>query len=183
MCKTDKLEQKRKYHREYQMKRRANKKANGICMNCSELALPGRLRCKKHNDIMLADFKQRRKTERGKITRRKIEAANKQRRRRRGTGRYKSVKHFVKLKGKKQWGLSEIEYLQLIIEPCYYCGLENTSVAGVGLDRLDNSIGYILKNVVSCCTECNRAKSDKFTSEEMKIIGKAICEVKLARDQ
>ena len=119
---------------------------------------------------MLISSKLYRKTEVGRASYRKISAANKKKRRR-AAGRYKSVKHFVDLKGRQQWG----------IKPCHYCGLDNNSVAGVGLDRLDNTIGYMLDNVVSCCTECNRARSDKFTPDEMLIIGTAIRQVNLAR--
>jgi hypothetical protein len=38
-------------------------------------------------------------------------------------------------------------------KPCHYCGGEST-----GLDRVDNSKGYILKNVVPCCGICNGMK-------------------------
>lgn len=38
---------------------------------------------------------------------------------------------------------------------CYYCGV---MVHIIGLDRVDNSIGYVDGNIVSCCEECNRMK-------------------------
>lgn len=41
--------------------------------------------------------------------------------------------------------------------PCSYCG---GSVETLGLDRTDNRLGYVAGNVVSCCTACNRMKSD-----------------------
>lgn len=59
--------------------------------------------------------------------------------------------------------------------------MENSSKAGIGLDRLDNAKGYEPGNVVSCCSECNIARSDNFTPEEMKVIGMAIRKVKMAR--
>jgi hypothetical protein len=40
---------------------------------------------------------------------------------------------------------------------CYYCGEKESS----GLDRLDNTIGYILDNCVTSCTWCNKMKLDK----------------------
>jgi hypothetical protein len=46
--------------------------------------------------------------------------------------------------------------------PCHYC---NSTIETIGLDRKDNSIGYIETNVVSCCKRCNRAK-DTMTTEE-----------------
>lgn len=170
----------RAYQREYQRKRRAKKKEEGICMVCSEPAISGKLRCAKHNRDMLESSKESRKTLSGKESRRKIEAANKQKKRRRGNGRFKSVKHFAKLKG-KEWLLTESQYIELIQQNCYYCGLKNSSEAGVGLDRLDNNVGYIKSNVVSCCTECNVARGNNFTPDEMKIIGEAIQKIKLQR--
>ena len=31
---------------------------------------------------------------------------------------------------------------------------------GVGIDRIDSSIGYVVENCVPCCTLCNRMKSN-----------------------
>ena len=53
---------------------------------------------------------------------------------------------------------------------------------GAGMDRLDNSKGYVEGNVVSCCYDCNTARFDNFTFEEMvNEIGPAIRRTKLAR--
>jgi len=49
------------------------------------------------------------------------------------------------------------------------------------LDRKDSSIGYCMENVVPCCKECNQAKRDWFTFDEMIVIGAAIKQVKDAR--
>jgi hypothetical protein len=38
---------------------------------------------------------------------------------------------------------------------CYYCGGDTQD----GLDRIDNSVGYIENNLVPCCINCNRAKA------------------------
>lgn len=46
------------------------------------------------------------------------------------------------------------EWDELIKEPCYYCGKE----ARFGIDRVDNNLGYLQGNCVSCCEWCNRAK-------------------------
>lgn len=44
---------------------------------------------------------------------------------------------------------------------CFYC-----SQTATGLDRVDNKKGYVNENVVACCEECNRLKSDKYSLEE-----------------
>jgi len=56
-----------------------------------------------------------------------------------------------------KFDLTEEQFLQFWDKRCFYCGLD---VDGVGLDRLDSSDGYILYNVVSCCSVCNRMKND-----------------------
>ena len=40
---------------------------------------------------------------------------------------------------------------------CYYCGSKDS----IGIDRLDNTKGYLLDNCVPCCTSCNYAKKDR----------------------
>jgi len=63
---------------------------------------------------------------------------------------------------------------------CYYCNhdLEET---GIGLDRIDNDKGYLENNVVPCCWICNKIKGVIFTTEEMKIVGKSIKQIKNTR--
>jgi hypothetical protein len=66
------------------------------------------------------------------------------------------------------------EFIKVTISnPCVYCGYPAT-----GLDRMDNSIGHLMENCVPCCKECNIARMNNFTHEEMKIIGLAIKQVK-----
>ena len=38
---------------------------------------------------------------------------------------------------------------------CKYCG---SDIKGVGFDRVDNSKGYTIENIVNCCEMCNRMK-------------------------
>jgi uncharacterized protein with PIN domain len=47
------------------------------------------------------------------------------------------------------------EFMLFWNKPCYYC---NDEITTIGLDRVDNNIGYNVSNVVSCCTTCNRMK-------------------------
>lgn len=59
--------------------------------------------------------------------------------------------------------LTQKQFLSLWEQPCAYCGGE---VHKIGIDRVNNSVGYIISNVVSCCPQCNRLKGklsrDKF---------------------
>lgn len=43
----------------------------------------------------------------------------------------------------------------LSMSPCSWCGDRDRAS---GVDRIDNSLGYINGNVVACCTTCNRMK-------------------------
>ena len=38
---------------------------------------------------------------------------------------------------------------------CTYCG---DNIPGIGLDRINNTIGYTIDNIASCCTTCNMMK-------------------------
>jgi hypothetical protein len=57
---------------------------------------------------------------------------------------------------KREWGLSDGEARVLFRLPCHYCGLP----PGLrnGIDRKDNTQGYIAENCVACCKTCNYAK-------------------------
>ena len=50
------------------------------------------------------------------------------------------------------WELSFEDVEGFWDQPCHYCGDE---IDTVGLDRVDNSQGYVLSNVVPCCGTCN----------------------------
>jgi hypothetical protein len=61
--------------------------------------------------------------------------------------------------------------------PCQYCGFPST-----GLDRLNNDEGHTDKNCIPCCYECNTARMNNFSHEEMKILGLAIKQIKEIRE-
>jgi hypothetical protein len=59
---------------------------------------------------------------------------------------------------------------------CHYCNclpsienkhkqIKNGNYVYNGIDRMDNSAGYILENCVSCCKNCNKAKNKKTKKE------------------
>jgi hypothetical protein len=53
------------------------------------------------------------------------------------------------------WNLTEEEFESFWQKSCHYCG---DSISTVGIDRRDNSRGYSLGNIVSCCWSCNKMK-------------------------
>ena len=68
-------------------------------------------------------------------------------------------------------GIDDLE--RLISNSCHYCG-GPLNEHGSGLDRMDNSKGYIRGNVVPCCKDCNTLKSNKFTYSEMMQLSKVL---------
>jgi len=69
-----------------------------------------------------------------------------------------------------QFDLSIEEFKEITSKNCFYCGVEPKQVSHRkfsngkyvfnGIDRIDNSKGYVKENVTPCCFVCNRAKSN-----------------------
>lgn len=66
------------------------------------------------------------------------------------------------------------EFKFLLLKNCYYCGIIGASFRKMkygdyarfnGVDRLDNDLGYLSSNSVSCCKECNQAKNDRSVTQ------------------
>lgn len=84
--------------------------------------------------------------------------------------KYKADKRNIEFK------LSIEEFAKLTKGNCYYCGAEpsqikeqkSTAYIYNGIDRVDNTKGYVLDNCVPCCKMCNYAKSN-MTMEEFLI--------------
>lgn len=84
------------------------------------------------------------------------------------------------------WELSKNEFRVVIKQDCYYCGVAPSNIANHqslngsytynGIDRLDNSRGYVSGNIVPCCKLCNYMKRDlsenNFYSHIRKIYGR-----------
>jgi hypothetical protein len=76
-----------------------------------------------------------------------------------------SYKYQAKRRG-HAWELADGEFDKLTSSDCYYCGLSPSTVRTSrshkyiynGIDRVDNTLGYIQGNVVTCCSVCNLAK-------------------------
>lgn len=54
-----------------------------------------------------------------------------------------------------EFTLTKEQFLSFWQKPCYYTGRPITTI---GLDRVDNSKGYTMDNVVPCCKDVNLAK-------------------------
>lgn len=83
----------------------------------------------------------------------------------------RSIKHSVEL--------SYDEFIKIIENSkCHYCNKElvfnpytrdensNYVSRAYQLDRKDNNLGYTVENVVPCCWNCNRIKSDIYSYED-----------------
>lgn len=78
-----------------------------------------------------------------------------------------TYKAAAKRRGYK-WGLSEDEFFGVTQQPCHYCGIApserkdskryNGGFVCNGVDRKDNTQGYLFANVVPACKVCNYAK-------------------------
>lgn len=105
-----------------------------------------------------------------------------------GEAAFNSIVRNLKQSAKRrdlELALTDEQVRALITQPCYYCGAEPAQVGSAisrgwngiflynGIDRQDSSRGYIIGNVVPCCTACNKAKStmttDQFRSWVVKV--------------
>lgn len=51
------------------------------------------------------------------------------------------------------------EFYLAVTAKCYICGISGKTTE-IGIDRLNNTKGYIYYNIGPCCWNCNRMKSD-----------------------
>lgn len=111
-----------------------------------------------------------------------------------GDGPWRSKKHVIdanRCGAKKRFlehSLTDDEMCSIMSNACYYCGLppsnRYTKRGDVepfiysGIDRVDNAVGYVPGNVVSCCWDCNRRKgssgSEEFISWAKRVAAAAL---------
>ena len=87
-----------------------------------------------------------------------------------------SYKRSAKRRG-LEYKLTEEQFAEITKRECFYCGAMPNSIQKAthqngdyiynGIDRIDNTKGYEIDNVVSCCASCNRAKWE-MTLQEFK---------------
>lgn len=81
-------------------------------------------------------------------------------------------------------GIKESEFELLIKNGLIQTKRLRTRGKALEVDQLVPYKGYVSGNIVTCCYWCNNAKTDEFTFEEFKEIGKEIrkvWEVRLGR--
>jgi hypothetical protein len=59
-----------------------------------------------------------------------------------------------------EFNIEEYVFDKITISPCYVCGKKPNINHYNGLDRINSAVGYIEKNVYSCCANCNYMKSN-----------------------
>lgn len=86
-------------------------------------------------------------------------------------------KHYIRGAKRRghEWGITYDYFCEYTQKHCYYCGIAPKQKASVGtkwscylyngLDRIDNKLGYVPSNIVTCCRTCNFAKG-KMSSED-----------------
>lgn len=74
-------------------------------------------------------------------------------------GSYNDYKKSAEKK-KLEFLLTEETFKQEIMKDCYLCGKQKMDAHCNGLDRFDNTNGYLIENVRPCCGNCNYMKRD-----------------------
>lgn len=93
---------------------------------------------------------------------------------------YRRYSYDAKRRG-KEFNLSLEVFESIIACNCQYCnqapsqiysqkaaGYKVDTVVYNGVDRVDNSIGYVPGNVVPCCASCNQSKKDRSADYRIK---------------
>lgn len=105
---------------------------------------------------------------------------------------YADYRTDARRRGRKyEFALTKDEFRALTSANCHYCALppqrKVVSRAGEvyifnGIDRVDNSKGYIRENCVPCCKMCNRAK-DTYSVAEFIAWARRVVEVACQQTQ
>jgi hypothetical protein len=67
---------------------------------------------------------------------------------------------FRALKKQLDFVITPDDYNLIIKKDCFMCGKKSDQHHQNGIDRMDNTKGYILENINACCCECNLIKKD-----------------------
>lgn len=78
---------------------------------------------------------------------------------------YRKAKREAKKIGKSV-SLNKLEFQEIVIKPCYYCGVEPPKNCIHSLDFMEtNEETYHIGNSVSCCSICENAKKELSATE------------------
>jgi hypothetical protein len=84
--------------------------------------------------------------------------------------RYRSLTYAARNKG-LGFDITFGQYKEMVINgSCYYCGNSIDGLVGHCMDRMDNTKGYLINNVLPCCPTCNYSRGNYYTVEEFKIM-------------
>lgn len=72
------------------------------------------------------------------------------------------------------WDIDFTSYVEIISNPCHYCGDSLEKFGGSSLDRMNNLVGYTLTNVLPCCGSCNNIRNNFLTVKEMEVAMTAV---------
>lgn len=119
-------------------------------------------------------FKQKRK----EYEKQNIDKVREQRKRYRKSlkARYKKYELGAKERG-LPFELSLEEFDEITKMPCEYCGGYSDELNGIkfnGIDRINSSKGYTVKNSVPCCEMCNRMKLDYDLEDFLEYVKKIV---------
>ncbi|MGI0058150.1 MAG: hypothetical protein ACREBJ_00140 [Nitrosotalea sp.] len=83
--------------------------------------------------------------------------------------RYKNAQSLAKSR-KREFNLTFEHYAELIAQPCHYChGKLGQVQFAMGLDRIDNQMGYVFGNILPCCHFCNMVRGKYLSVRETEV--------------
>ena len=136
-------------------------KAQGLCITCGTNPVEDGVTCSKCRERQKVYYQENR--ERMREQHRKYYQENREERIEYKRKYYQTVGgKFVtdKISAERRgysWQLNTGQATIFYTQPCHYCGeIPNGKLNGI--DRQDNSRGYIVENCVPCCPTCNYAK-------------------------
>lgn len=96
---------------------------------------------------------------------------------------YRGYKFSAEKRG-RPFELTESQFRELTQQCCFYCGAKPNKLMSTGnqqsnytyngVDRVDNSLGYVISNCVPCCEFCNKAKGTRTYVEFMEWLANLI---------
>lgn len=97
--------------------------------------------------------------------------------------RFCNIRNTAKRRG-LSFNIPLSHYSYLVSTECFYCEKQTLGTEmGGGLDRIDNTKGYVIGNVLPCCGFCNNARGTHWSVEEFKLITQTIAEFRRTHER